>query len=109
MRLPLSTAMKSCSVADLLFYTFASYGLCYILMEAKVFNFVRDKITKIKLFKELLNCSLCTGFWTGLLIGIYVPTYNNILFALYSSATCYLIYLVNYILLDKVYPTEKDG
>ena len=74
-------------------------------MEAKILNFVRDKITKFKFFKELLNCSLCTGFWTGLLIGAFIP-YNSILFALYSSATCYLIYLVNYILLNKVYPTE---
>ena len=95
-------------MADLLFYTLASYGLCYILMEAKIFNFVRDKITKIKFFEELLNCSLCTGFWTGLLIGSYVPIYNNIFFALYSSATCYFIYLVNSILLNKVYPIEKE-
>jgi hypothetical protein len=107
MRLTLSTAMKSCFVADLIFYTLASYGLCYILMEAKILNFVRDKITKLKFFKELLNCSLCTGFWTGLLIGTFIP-YNNILFGLYSSATCYLIYLVNYILLNKVYPIEKE-
>jgi hypothetical protein len=98
---------KSYSVADLIFYTLTSYGLCYILMEAKVLNFVRDKITKIKFFKNLLNCSLCTGFWTGLLIGTYIPTYNNIFFALYSSATCYLIYLVNYTLLNQVYP-EKE-
>jgi hypothetical protein len=76
-------------------------------MEAKILNFVRDKITKFKFFKELLNCSLCTGFWTGLLIGTF-SSYNNILFALYSSATCYLIYLVNYILLNKVYPIEKE-
>ena len=95
-------------MADLLFYTFASYGLCYILMEAKIFNFVRDKITKFKFFKELLNCSLCTGFWTGLLIGTYAPIYNSILFALYSSAICYFLYLVNYILLNKVYPIEKE-
>jgi len=95
-------------MADLLFYTFASYGLCYILMEAKILNFARDKITKIKFFKDILNCSLCTGFWTGLLVGVYVPAYNNIFFALYSSATCYLLYLVNYILLYKVYPTEKE-
>jgi len=76
-------------------------------MEGKIFNFVRDKITKIKFFRDLLNCSLCTGFWTGLLIGTFSP-YNNILFALYSSATCYLIYLVNSILLNKVYPIEKE-
>ena len=101
------TVTKSYFVADLIFYTLASYGLCYILMEAKIFNFVRDIITKLNFFKELLNCSLCTGFWTGLLIGTFSP-YNNILFALYSSATCYLIYLVNYILLNKVYPTETE-
>ena len=103
----LLTEIKNCSVADLIFYTFASYGLCYILMEAKIFNFVRDIVTKVKFFRELLNCSLCTGFWTGLLIGTYIPNYNNILFALYSSATCYLIFLVNYILLNQVYP-EKE-
>ena len=74
-------------------------------MEAKVLNFVRDKVTKIKFFKELLACSLCTGFWTGLLIGIYTP-YNNIIFALYSAGVCYLLYLVNYILLYKVYPKD---
>ena len=94
-------------MADLLFYTFASYGLCYILMEAKILNFARDKITKVKFFKDLLNCSLCTGFWTGLIIGTYASSYNNILFALYSSGTCYLIYLANYLLLNRVYP-EKE-
>ena len=77
-------------------------------MEAKVLNFVRDKVIRINFLNQLLNCSLCTGFWTGLLIGTYVPAYNNILFALYSSVTCYFFYLVNHILLDKVYPNEKD-
>jgi len=94
-------------MADLLFYTFASYGLCYILMEGKILNFARDKVTKVKFFRDLLNCSLCTGFWTGLLIGTYADNYNNILFALYSSCSCYLIYLVNCILLNQVYP-EKE-
>ena len=76
-------------------------------MEAKILNFARDKFTKVKFFKDLLNCSLCTGFWTGLIIGTYASSYNNILFALYSSGTCYLIYLVNYLLLNRVYP-EKE-
>ena len=93
-------------MADLLFYTFASYGLCYILMEGKILNFAREKVTRVRFFKELLNCSLCTGVWTGLLIGTFSP-YNNIIFALYSSATCYLIYLVNCILLNQVYPKKE--
>ena len=75
-------------------------------MEGKILDFARDKVTKVKFFRELLNCSLCTGVWTGLLIGTFSP-YNNILFALYSSATCYLIYLLNRILLNQVYP-EKE-
>ena len=77
-------------------------------MEGKIFNYFRDKLTKIKFFKDLLACSLCTGFWTGLGIGYYSP-YNFIIFGFYSSACCYLIYLVNRILLDKVYPTLTPG
>ena len=77
-------------------------------MEAKILNFIRVKVVKIKFFKELLSCSLCTGFWTGLLIGTYASSYNNILFALYSSSSCYLIYLINSILRNKVYPIEKE-
>jgi len=71
-------------------------------MEGKIFNYFRDKLTKIKLFAELLSCALCTGFWTGLLIGYYAP-YNFIIFGLYSSASCYLIYLGNNILIHKVH------
>jgi len=94
-------------MVNLFFYTFASYGLCYILMEGKILNYFREQLFKIKFFKNLLNCSLCTGFWTGLFIGI-LTEYNPLLFAFYSSATCYFLYLINYILLDKVYSTPKD-
>ena len=89
-------------MAELILYTLASYGLCYTLMEGKIFNYFRDKLTKIKFFKDLLACSLCTGFWTGLGIGYYSP-YNFAIFGLYSSACCYLIYLGNSILIHKVY------
>ena len=74
-------------------------------MEGKIFSYFRDKLTKIKFFKNLLVCSLCTGFWTGLFFGAVSP-YNAIIFAFYSSGTCYLIYLLNCILLNKVYPKD---
>lgn len=77
-------------MANLVLATFAAYGLCHILMHGTIFNIHRAKLTQIKFFKELLSCSLCTGFWVGLAISPLVE-YNTIVFAFYSAATCYII------------------
>ena len=74
-------------------------------MEGKVLNSLREPLCKISFFQNLLNCSLCTGFWTGLFIG-NLTNYNFIVFAFFSSAACYFLYLINSILLSKVYPSE---
>lgn len=67
-----------------------------MLMESKIFNYfgLRDKLTKIVFFRDLLHCPLCTGFWTGVLFGIIGP-FDPIVFPFYSSACCYFLYLVN--------------
>lgn len=44
-------------------------GACFILKYGTILNFIRDRLTKIKFFKELFSCSLCLGFWIGLLFG----------------------------------------
>ncbi len=75
---------------NLFLATFAAYGLCHILMYGTIFNIPRVKLTKIELFKELLSCSLCVGFWVGLALSTFTE-YNTLVFALYSSATCYII------------------
>ena len=77
-------------MANLLLATLAAYGLCHILMYGEIFNNSRAKLIRIKFFKELLACALCTGFWVGLALSPFVE-YNIILFALYSSASCYII------------------
>ncbi len=52
---------------EILLILLASAGLTQILMYGTILNYPRSLITKINFFKELLNCSLCTSFWTGVL------------------------------------------
>lgn len=74
-------------------------------MHAQILDSVRSRIVRIKFFKDLLTCALCTGFWSGLIIGTFAP-YNMFLFALYSSAFCYLTYIVNEYLIINGYPSH---
>jgi len=92
--------MTSLSVADLVFFTLTSYGLCYILMYGEVLNYFRNKLKKTKFFDRLLSCALCTGFWCGV---IHVPFTGSILYPLYSACVCYFLHLLKEILCNKAY------
>ena len=86
---------------NILLLTFASYGLCHIIMYGTIFNVPRRWITnRYVVFNELLKCSLCVGFWCGLLLT------RDFTFALYSSAVCYIINLVTDILANKAYSDD---
>jgi hypothetical protein len=86
---------------NLILFTFASYGLCHILMYGTILNSPRKWLTsRYRFFDELLKCSLCVGFWTGLLLK------QNLVYALYSAATCYLLHLIIDILIDMAIPDD---
>lgn len=86
---------------NLILITFAAYGLCHILMYGTILNKPRKWLTsRYKFFNELFKCSLCTGFWSGLILE------QDIKFALYSATVCYLIHLVTEILFRKAYPED---
>jgi len=70
----------------------SSVGLMWILKHGSILNAPRSFITnKSKLLKELFNCSLCLGFWSGLIIGLSMFFFKEgnilyLLFPLCSSA-----------------------
>jgi len=68
-------------------------------MYGKIFNFIRIPLIRINFFKQLLGCAMCTGFWSGLCIGIISP-YNPFLFALYSSFICLMFDYIAKVLED---------
>ena len=83
-------------MGNLVLLTFASYGLCHILMYGTILDKPRMWLIKrYSIVDALLSCALCTGFWCGLIIQ------PNIIFALYSAATCYIINLLTDILAKK--------
>jgi hypothetical protein len=75
-------------VVDLVLHTISCIGLCFILKYGSILSYFRNKLIKNEYFKELFSCSLCLGFWAGILTGI-LGHYNPIVFATYGAAVCW--------------------
>ena len=73
----------------------ACLGLVWIVKDSYIFKNSRDKIKSLSpFFKELLSCSLCLGFWAGVLLSLfeyfYLEIEDNIFYnPLASSAFCW--------------------
>lgn len=51
---------------DVILILLACFGLTTILVDGKILYQFREWIGKVNFFKELIECSMCTGFWVGL-------------------------------------------
>ena len=61
-------------------------GLTFILKYGSIFNYPRNELRKLSpYFEELFKCSLCLGFWSGLIIGL-TSKENLLLFPFYGAA-----------------------
>lgn len=83
---------------NLLIFILVAYGLTQILCYGKIFDRVRPKSG---FFGDLLSCSMCTGFWTGVFLWLLQPLtklyhFDNsiltgFLLGCLSSGTSYLL------------------
>lgn len=62
----------------------AAVGLNFILKYGSIFNWPRGFLIKSNFFKELFSCSLCLGFWTGVLVAgaLYFIKWNDFYYLL---------------------------
>jgi len=58
------------TIAQLIILLLASYGLSFALIDATILEWPRSIITKIEVFRELLHCYFCTGFWAGIIVAL---------------------------------------
>ena len=87
-----------------MFYVFvACIGLTLIITQSKIIapirNFVEARSEKLG---ELINCSMCTGFWVGLLMGA-VYSYDIFVISFGSSLFSWLVSIVGNLLISLSY------
>ena len=77
----------------MILYIFACIGLTFIIKYGSILNWLRSPLVKINFFKELLSCSLCIGFWSGVYIGMLGFFIENdsryVLLPLISAPICW--------------------
>jgi len=65
-------------MTSLLLFVLAVIGLTNILVDSRLFEPVRcwlQKILPTKVY-EVLECHQCTGFWTGMICGLILLSFN---------------------------------
>ena len=69
----------------------ACTGITSIIIYGSIFNRPRGWLkSKSCILSELLKCTLCTGFWVGLIVGYLNNPSGAIQFAFASAAACWL-------------------
>jgi len=82
-------------------------GLHWILKYGTILNVIRDQITRINLISRLFKCSLCLGFWCGVIVALF--TSNDLLIYSFASAgACWFIDNINNTLQSIEIKLDKD-
>lgn len=70
----------------------ACIGLHWIIKYGTILNKPRDLLKKVNILNELLQCSLCLGFWCGVIISLLT---GNLLLPFASACACWFVDNIN--------------
>ena len=71
----------------MIFELISCVGMHWIIKYGSILNMPRNLIRKISLFDNLFKCSLCLGFWTGVIVSL--STDHNMLLPFASAGICW--------------------
>lgn len=83
---------------ELIIFILSTIGLTTIVTQSKLFKPFREYSLK---YTTLFKCTLCFGFWSGLIIYFLPKSLEFIKYGLISSIVCYLFYLLTAELVKK--------
>lgn len=98
----------------MLYDLLASVGLMFILKYGTILNWYRELGCQVSgKICELHKCSLCLGFWTGLIVMLFelyhdVDEYRIFLLPLISSGCCWFIDNLNNVIQSIEIKLDKD-
>ena len=103
---------------DIILLLLACVGLTIILVDSKIMEKFRNFVSRVKFFKDLISCSMCTGFWVGLYFAIvlilyltfpqFKPIYYILTIPFASSFLSWICERASVIIDIKAYNDEKD-
>jgi hypothetical protein len=64
------TKDKGKNKMEIILLLLACFGLTNILVNGKILDKFRELISKNSFLKDLIGCSMCTGWWVGLYFAI---------------------------------------
>ena len=87
-----------------MFYVFiACIGLTLIITQSQIFKPIRDFVeSKNEKLGELINCSMCTGFWVGILMSV-VYSYDILVVGFGSSLFSWIVSIIANLLISLSY------
>lgn len=95
---------------ELFLFLCCSFGLTCIIVHGQILDIlkIRPLYNKIEFFKNLFRCSLCTGWWVGLVEGIiYFDTKYIMPFAFASAGFCFFAERLTILLDDIIISLKK--
>jgi hypothetical protein len=58
---------------DLLFFTGAAYGAAWFVTRSKLMGSVRQRVSRVWLLGDLIQCVVCMSAWTSLALALAAP------------------------------------
>ena len=105
---------------NIIYVLLACLGLTFIVKYGTIFNAPRKFLCNSRnlrlrrWWKDLLKCSLCIGFWSGVAVGSFCMYYSLMdekvfLLPLVSSASCWIADNINNVIQSIEIKLDKDN
>ena len=98
------------NLSDLVLFLFSSAGLTFTIVHGTIMDKlgVRQFLNQYSFTRDLIKCSLCTGFWASLLISILFFRNFNPALPFAGSAFSFLFERLTILLDEKIIQIEKS-
>lgn len=97
------------NLSDLILFLFSSAGLTFIIVHSTIMDKlgIRQFLKEYSFSRDLIKCSLCTGFWASLLISVLFFRNFNPALPFAGSAFSFLFERLTILLDEKIIQIEK--
>lgn len=97
------------TIIDLFLFLFATAGLTFIIVHATIMDKlrIRQTLNKNSFLKDLIKCSLCTGFWVAAFFATIVCPSKIFLLTFAGSAFAFLFERTTIFLDEKIHQITK--